>query len=52
VPDGGVTDRRVRPVSGSGEHGERARGRADARGMAREEKEMGRSDAQYCFRFV
>jgi hypothetical protein len=52
VLGGGAADRRVQPVSGAGEHGARARGRADARGPAREEKEMGRPDAQYCFGFV
>jgi hypothetical protein len=50
VPGGGAADRRVWPVRGAGERG--ARGRAGACGPAREEKEMGRPDAQYRFGFV
>jgi hypothetical protein len=49
VPGRGATDRRVRPVSGMGERWAWVRSRADARGPAREEKEMGRPNAQYCF---
>jgi hypothetical protein len=44
VSGDGVTDRRVRPVSGRGTERGAARGRADACGPAREGTEVGRLD--------